>query len=50
MMKGLHLLSNRASLLRPHTGDRLDFGEIVAMLIVLIGLMPFVTAGLWVSP
>jgi hypothetical protein len=27
-----------------------DFGEIVAVLIALIGLVPFVTAGLWSTP
>jgi len=27
-----------------------DFGEIVAVLIALIGLVPFVSAGLWSTP
>ena len=50
MIKRLHQLSKRPSLLRPNAGDQLDFGDVVAMLIVLIGLMPFVSVGLWVSP
>jgi hypothetical protein len=28
----------------------LDFGDIVAVLIVVIGLIPFASAGLWQSP
>jgi hypothetical protein len=29
---------------------RLDLGEVVAALIVAIGLIPFASAGLWPSP
>ena len=50
MLKRLHQLSIRAGVRGPLTGDQLDFGEVVAVLIVLIGLVPFASAGLWTSP
>jgi hypothetical protein len=50
MIERLHQLSKRANLLRLEAGDPLDFGDVVAMLILLIGLAPFVSAGLWASP
>jgi hypothetical protein len=34
----------------PLTLSKLDFGDVVAVLIVVIGLASFVTAGLWSSP
>jgi len=48
MMKRLQRLSIRESL--RHASEPLDFGELVAVLIVMIGLISFATAGLWAPP
>jgi len=46
----LRQLSTRGSLLGPLTSESSEFGDVVAALIVLIGLISFASAGLWVSP
>jgi hypothetical protein len=47
MLKRFHELSSRVSLLRPLVHDPLDFGDVVAVLIVTMGLISFASAGLW---
>ena len=47
MLKRLHRLSARVSLRPPRASDPLDFGDVVAVLIVMIGLISFASAGLW---
>ena len=34
----------------PPSLRELDFGEVVAALIIAIGLVPFASAGLWIAP
>jgi len=50
MSRHLRFLSKRASSFCPAALRQLDFGEVVAVLIVAIGLVPFASAGLWPSP
>jgi hypothetical protein len=50
MSRHLRFLSKRASSLCPAALRRLDFGEVVAVLIIAIGVIPFASAGLWASP
>jgi hypothetical protein len=50
MSRHLQHLSNWATSLCPPVLRQLDFGEVVAMLIIAIGLVPFASAGLWVAP
>jgi hypothetical protein len=50
MSRRLRFLSKRASSLYPAALRQLDFGEVVAVLIIAIGVIPFASAGLWASP
>ena len=47
MLERLHELSSRVGLLRPLVRDPPDFGDVVAALIVTMGLISFASAGLW---
>jgi hypothetical protein len=47
LMNLLQRLSNWAASFKP---GELDFGYIVAVLIIIIGLVPFASVGLWLSP
>jgi len=50
MLSRLRQLLTRGGLLGPLTRESLDLGDVVAALIVLIGLISFASTGLWVSP
>jgi hypothetical protein len=50
MSQRLRYLSDWAASLCPPVLRQLDFGEVVAALIIAIGLVPFATAGLWLTP
>jgi len=50
MSQHLQPLSNWAASLCPPVLRQLDFGEVVAVLIIAIALVPFASAGLWVTP
>jgi hypothetical protein len=50
MSQRLKHLSNWATSLCPLVLRQLEFGEIVAALIIAIALIPFASAGLWLAP
>ena len=50
MSQRLQYLSDWAVSLFPPVLRQLDFGEVVAALIIVIGLIPFASAGLWLAP
>jgi len=50
MSRRLHDLSSWAAARCPPSLRELDVGEVVAALITAIGLVPFVSAGLWLAP
>ncbi len=47
MLRRVRTLSTWASLRSPIALDQLDVGDVVAVLIVMIGLISFASAGLW---
>jgi hypothetical protein len=47
MLQRLRYLKSRAAIPPRLTFGELDFGEVVAVLIVMLGLISFASAGLW---
>lgn len=50
MLQRLRILYERASVRSRLAPSEWDFGELVAVVIVMIGLISFATAGLWAPP
>ncbi len=47
MLRRVRILTTWASVRSPIDFDQLDIGDVVAVLIVMIGLISFASAGLW---
>ena len=46
----LHVLPRLSDFAAPPRLAEIDFGDVVAVLIVAIGMIPFASVGLWVPP